>query len=707
MIPVKNEIECHTGKSEKSSTFGMEFNPKAFSILSDQLYTHKKRATIREYCTNAHDSHVDAGIPNTPFKVHMPTVLEPYFETEDFGLGLDEEGVMNTFATFFHSTKETSNEVNGCLGLGSKAGFTVSAQFTVTAVKDGVSRLFVCHKDKTGTPVVSLKRTAPTTKGNGVAIRIPVDSKELGEWQKELIRIIACFDVTPIHNITDEQQLTTLASFQKQREDIRKSEHGFINMKVRSECKVLMGNVLYPVEDPLQYIRSDTLRKFVAGMIDNVSVRIKADLGDLNIAPSREALSLDPHTKRTLEHKITKLVIQKYREVLSEVDGSVDSYYTMYHKFKNTSLWNILLEMRFPFTDGYQLRKFEQERYYSNYALPSMKLLKDDVFDGMKGFVPTAGEMKPSVLSQAFKSMGHRRIREWKNIRVMTGNGVRLRDTMKNYSEKHPEVGAILWSDNPTTIKQLQKVFGIEDIPVINAEEYFVPKVRKKVARKDGRKAKGKLESHVVMASSVTPDDRLGYSEVDLSKGSVAYIDSDDFFIGIDKKVSSTFVSVNSEAFRQVVGWLGLDRVVIANANNSGKIKAAGVSHIKTLWIEKVKANKRTLINNFVWKGVDIGADVDYRDDSLIKLTKGFKKMNKVVENKTTTLEGFPRRVSAYGLGLSDTKLFKQEADRCDKLQNEIVSEVDKIKSELPLWNSVRNCEESAHYYLRLEKVIK
>ena len=37
-----------------------------FGILRNQLYSNKPLAIIREYCTNAFDAHIDAGIPSRP-----------------------------------------------------------------------------------------------------------------------------------------------------------------------------------------------------------------------------------------------------------------------------------------------------------------------------------------------------------------------------------------------------------------------------------------------------------------------------------------------------------------------------------------------------------------------------------------------------------------------------------------------------------------
>ena len=75
--------------------FRIKNSAKAFSILSSGLYANKIRAIIRELSCNAVDSHVDAGKADTPFDVHLPNSLEPWFAIRDYGTGLTNDQVTN------------------------------------------------------------------------------------------------------------------------------------------------------------------------------------------------------------------------------------------------------------------------------------------------------------------------------------------------------------------------------------------------------------------------------------------------------------------------------------------------------------------------------------------------------------------------------------------------------------------------------------
>ena len=123
--------------------FKIKASAKAFSILSSGLYANKIRAIVRELSCNAVDSHVASGRTDTPFDVHLPNDLEPWFSIRDYGTGLSHEQVSSIYTTYFESTKTESNDYIGALGLGSKSPFAYTDNFTVTAIKDGKKGIYL------------------------------------------------------------------------------------------------------------------------------------------------------------------------------------------------------------------------------------------------------------------------------------------------------------------------------------------------------------------------------------------------------------------------------------------------------------------------------------------------------------------------------------------------------------------------------------
>ena len=119
--------------------FRIRNSAKAFSILSSGLYANKIRAIIRELSCNAVDSHVAAGKSETPFDVHLPNQLEPWFSIRDYGTGLTNDQVTSIYTTYFESTKTDSNAFIGALGLGSKSPFSYTDNFTVTDTRESIA----------------------------------------------------------------------------------------------------------------------------------------------------------------------------------------------------------------------------------------------------------------------------------------------------------------------------------------------------------------------------------------------------------------------------------------------------------------------------------------------------------------------------------------------------------------------------------------
>jgi len=185
---IKNKIDNEPVLSNVGEVgeFRIRNSAKAFSILSSGLYANKVRAIIREYSCNAVDSHVEAGRADTPFDVHLPNSLEPWFAVRDYGVGLDEQQVRNIFTTYFESTKTATDELIGGLGLGSKSAFSYTDNFTIVAVKAGIKRVFTAFINDQGVPSIAPMGEEASNEPNGVEIRFAVeDSYDFRKFYNE------------------------------------------------------------------------------------------------------------------------------------------------------------------------------------------------------------------------------------------------------------------------------------------------------------------------------------------------------------------------------------------------------------------------------------------------------------------------------------------------------------------------------------------
>lgn len=235
------------------------------------LYKDPALAVIREYSTNAHDSHVAAGKADVPIHITLPTNESPEFVVRDQGVGLSEEEVFGVFGMYGKSTKRKSNAYTGQLGLGCKSALTYASQFVLTATKDGVRGVYSIHLNDQNLPTITQLSSNPTDEGNGVTVTVPVS--DVSTFNHQAKRFYQYF---PYANVSTP--LTTLITI---------NEHAIIT-DLHNSC-VVMGGVPYPIESELK------------GLV------VYAEMGEVDFTPSREELQYSPRTLRFLKEKVEPL----------------------------------------------------------------------------------------------------------------------------------------------------------------------------------------------------------------------------------------------------------------------------------------------------------------------------------------------------------------------------------------------------------------
>jgi hypothetical protein len=226
--------------------FRIRNSAKAFSILSSGLYANKIRAIIRELSCNAVDSHVAAGRSDTPFDVHLPTPLEPWFAVRDYGVGLSHDQVTRIYTTYFESTKTGSNDFIGALGLGSKSPFSYTDNFTVAAVQNHVRGIYSAFINGDGVPSIALMSTEVTDEPNGVEIKFSVnDQYDYSRFRDEAKNVYRYFSLRPTLNIDHDIPELKYAT-----RDIIPGVHEYADRHTRYCSMAIMGNIAYPIDVP-------------------------------------------------------------------------------------------------------------------------------------------------------------------------------------------------------------------------------------------------------------------------------------------------------------------------------------------------------------------------------------------------------------------------------------------------------------------------
>lgn len=311
MKPTQVERGLVEGGEISSTMFGLSERASdqshILNILRDKLYTNKVLAVIREYSTNAWDAHIDAGCPQTPIHVRLPTPLDPTFIVRDFGKGLAPEDIIHTYTKYGSSTKRDTNAVVGMLGIGSKSGFAYSDSFSVTSYFEGIKRIYVASLDATNMGKMTLHYEGPT-KEQGIEIRIPVHPKDTEQFYSEAKALFPFFDPQPVINV----ELVSLA------ESAWGAADGWIQRDVPKglpRWTARMGCVPYRInfENIGELSENDEI------LLAKHAGCIYLPLGTADVSASREELEYTEKTKLAVREGLLRLRATQSAHVLSLV----------------------------------------------------------------------------------------------------------------------------------------------------------------------------------------------------------------------------------------------------------------------------------------------------------------------------------------------------------------------------------------------------
>jgi hypothetical protein len=711
-IPVVIETEVYQGKSSRSANFGMEFSAKLARTLSATLYDYKIEACIREYSTNVTDSHNDSGKRGLAGKIHLPTVIEPWFEAEDFGLGMSEDTIYSIFTVYGKSTKEEDNSTNGCLGYGSKVGFSVGDQFTITSVKDGVRTVVVCYKDRTGLPTADTKSVTETTETNGTKIRVPVNSKDIDKWHLNGARVLGAFEVqhkvNTFGSYEDEYVATkTLCARVRKETSVYLSSGEVGNFSHRDTRFVLMGDVLYSIPSWNDLVRCRSLTTISETMTGDGAYITHFPIGAVDFTPSRESLSLDEQTFKKVSSRVTSDIIKYYRELMKEVDKEENSsWYLFYNKFKNTPVWSVLREYQLPFTKGYELRVTNPDNYNYKGSFDGHKIqFLSGYMKSACGIIPAVKKSMGSVFSVGVEFLHQERVARMRDVVLVYSGSVdglkKKKDTLSNINELFPESNTVLYCPDDETLLFATRWFGVPQERILCGDAYVPVKTKKPRQKGNSRGGFGITEDHYTVAKVITPEG-TEFGKVDLYEEGLFYVEGESLDV---KGVDGVYHNLSLyNAHKKFDRWesFGVNKIVMTNKNNSDKIKRHKVASLSTHITTLIKQKHGSLVKNKVLK--DASINLDTKEQLIIPKVKSYRKFDKYRSSLTEDVVA-EKLLCFSSFGVSQSARYIREVEKLTTLKNSVREELEVIKTKLPLWESVRGRD--LEYYLKLEKFIK
>lgn len=317
---ITTEKETILGNGSKSKAFSITASPKVFKILSSDLYTNKIRAVVRELITNMIDAHALNGNPEK-FIIQVPGRLDPRFVCRDFGPGMsdfDIQGDDNSpglYNSYFSSSKAESNDFIGGFGLGSKSPFSYTDTFSITSYHKGEIRGYVAYMDGDGPQIkpTFVKEMGPDDK-TGIEIVVPVEEKDFRNFAYEVSYIMRPFKDLAIVNGLD-REIDYFPDF---------DDYYGVNPERywpdRGGLYAIYGGIVYPIDGVIRE------RNWLS--IRNEVNYIKFPMGSLDIAPSREALSLDDRTRKNIIERVKELSENAFNEDVKRFKESTSPRHT-------------------------------------------------------------------------------------------------------------------------------------------------------------------------------------------------------------------------------------------------------------------------------------------------------------------------------------------------------------------------------------------
>lgn len=282
-------------------------------ILSDSLYQDKPKSVIREISCNALDAHYEAGISDRPIKVTFPTSLDPTFSVRDFGKGMSLEELKELYTVYGISTKRGSDDAIGGFGIGSKSPFCYTKMWNVISRHNGMKYVVCNSVDSRERFCYDVLHQEECDEPSGIEVRFDVERRDFDTFTNKAKEVFKYFNVTPETNIN--------LNIEKPKYELKTDEYGILTygQSYGGKNQVIVGQVAYPLD-------SSPFKGNARIILDNCSVNVFCKIKDIQVAPSREAIS---HESHNIGH-ITAILEDAYKKIKEETDKKIKNCKTLW-----------------------------------------------------------------------------------------------------------------------------------------------------------------------------------------------------------------------------------------------------------------------------------------------------------------------------------------------------------------------------------------
>lgn len=346
----------------QNTEFSVANNNVAFKVLSTSLYKDKRKAVLRELVCNAHDANVEAESTD-PVKIITPSILNTSLIIKDSGLGMSKEFLETRYTILFDSTKRDSNEQIGGFGIGRLSAFSIVDSYTITSVHEGKKIEAYCYVDNY-VPNVTIVSEEDTDESSGTTIAIPLNSDEARLYIETAKDLFKYWDTPPILNGTEITPVSTelVDTGEITYYTMQGDHYGWFNLDGLISLifpKLLLGGIAYDIPKELFEInqtittRASKLKEKINEIkdivyrsgSDYIAVLIQAEIGSIELSPSRESIETNKHNaEKILDciYKVLRTFVSKYHDTLKELEDDLD---TLQESYDNDQFKTVLANL--------------------------------------------------------------------------------------------------------------------------------------------------------------------------------------------------------------------------------------------------------------------------------------------------------------------------------------------------------------------------
>ena len=292
---------------------GADVIPLLINFLSG-LYPEPKLTIQNEYMSNARDSHVDAGCPDTPVEITLPNKLNPYYAVRDFGIGMTDDQVENIYTKALKSTKRNSNGTIGGFGVGKLvfSQYNMGVMIMTTWI-DGIQTIYQCRlKDGDG-EIIEIMKTK-SDEPRGVEIKIEILEEDFAMFHNNSKYLYAFYKTPPVVKGIqdfkfDHKYLVKTDRFSVLSKSIEGAPRGSL---------ATIGDVPFPLSTSSFY---NKLSYAEQNILNDYPFVMHFDVGEVSHTPARDSLEYNDATVTAITTRLAEFRIHLAKMIQDEITG--------------------------------------------------------------------------------------------------------------------------------------------------------------------------------------------------------------------------------------------------------------------------------------------------------------------------------------------------------------------------------------------------